>query len=201
MFAQAYQYHAKMSFLTMFNVRSSHPLALWARAGTGARFVRDALALTLDDSPERTAIVCPSFHDSLAISLPCLNLVLRWLDDEHESLSDAARAQFAVEVHVADDRDSVRRIRVSCEYESVRVTPELACVPLLQQQPAPDVDAQLWQTIQLDLAALTRRFYPHVEYRRTDRIVVTAPCQLRFIFFAARAVASDAWPLEFRSVA
>jgi hypothetical protein len=91
MFANAY--HAKMSFLTMFNVRSSHPLALWARAGTGVRFVRDALALTLDDSPERTAIVCPSFHEALAITLPCLNLVLRWLDDANESLSDEARAQ------------------------------------------------------------------------------------------------------------
>lgn len=185
----------------MFNVRSSHPLALWARGGSGVRFVRDALTLTVDDSPERTAIVCPSYHEALAISLPCLNLVLRWLDDANESLDGVTRAQFAIEIHVADDRDTVRRIRVSPQYESVRVTPELACVPLRAVRDDDAVDSRLWQTIQLDLAGLTHRFYPHVEYRRTDRIVVSAPCQLRFIFFAARPVASDLWPLEFRSVA
>lgn len=201
MFASAY--HAKMSFLTVLNVRSSHPLALWSRRGS-VRFVREALELQNqqpvegdDESNVDTAIICPSFHESLAISLPILNFVLRWLDDADK------KTTFSIEIHVTDDHETLRRIRISPQYKSAVVVPELACVPLkpmLLDDAAAADSSSLWQTIQLDLPMLTHRFYPHVNYRRTERIVLEAPCQVRFIFFSSRLVASDLWPVEYRSV-
>jgi hypothetical protein len=186
LFADVFHAH---QFLTMFNVMSSDPLWLWARRGTIV-FSKRGLQL------ERALLVCPSFTESLGVTLPVLNVVFAWPSEASEEV--------AFEVHLQDNSSdsSCRVLRFSSACKRPMASPDFTCLPLRQvlvdssAETAPAQGQLLF--VRMDLAKMVARYCKHVEYRATHRIVVQGSLLLRFVFFSSTATAVDALPVEFR---
>ncbi|KAG7385749.1 hypothetical protein PHYPSEUDO_001102 [Phytophthora pseudosyringae] len=127
-----------------------------------------------DDQQQELSTTSASLH----IRLRHLVLVLKNLE-EHVSL----------EVHVADDRGTRRRLHFSTFQKKSTVHPQLALLPL-------HLDSG-WNQLQLDLVGLTHTCY-NARYAHTISVQLHASCRVRRIYFAEQMFSEAQLPAEFR---
>lgn len=105
-------------------------------------------------------------HASLGIKLPFLVLIVKNM-----------KKFFTFEVQILDDKNMLRRFRISTYQSTTRVKPFCTTMPL-GLTPG-------WNQIQFNLADFTRRAYG-TNYVETVRIQVHANVRIRRIYFADR---------------
>ncbi|KAK9693619.1 Cilia- and flagella-associated protein 20 [Basidiobolus ranarum] len=96
---------------------------------------------------------------------------------------------FSFEVQVRDDKQVIRRFRVSTFQTESRVQPDICTLPLRLDEG--------WNQVQFDLSDFVRRTYQTC-YIETISVQIHANCYLRRVYFAEKLYAEDQLPLEFR---
>ncbi|KAH7481770.1 hypothetical protein KRP22_015081 [Phytophthora ramorum] len=117
-------------------------------------------------------------QSALHIRLRHLVLVLKNLE-QHVSL----------EVQVADDRGTRRRLRFSTFQKKSAVHPEIALLPL-------QLDSG-WNQVQLDLVELMHTCY-NARYAHATSVQLHASCRVRRVYFAEQMFSEAQLPAEFR---
>ncbi|XP_063697866.1 uncharacterized protein LOC134828809 [Culicoides brevitarsis] len=182
MFRNTYQ----KGFLSVFSSTGSKPLANWSMHVKNGHIKRktdtdlNSLVLELIGVNVATTFICtpcPGFC-SLAIKLPFLTLIVKNL-----------RKYFTFEIQILDDRNQLRRFRVSNYQSTTRVKPFLTSMPLCLSPG--------WNQIQFNLADFVRRAYG-TNYIETVRIQMHANVLLRRIFFSDRLYPEEEKPAEYR---
>tara|TARA_R110002050_G_scaffold252284_2_gene390504 strand:+ start:1284 stop:1871 length:588 start_codon:yes stop_codon:yes gene_type:complete len=176
-------------FLSLYYSLGSKPLQLWQthEGKDDGGVIHDVVdpqiqSKCLEIASENISscfISCPALNSrTLGIRLPYVNLVVKNLNK-----------YFSFEVEVMDDKDTVRRFRISNFQEETRCQSFICTLPLRMEED--------WNIIQVNLADLTKVAYGTL-YAETRRITVNGSCRLRVLFFADNAYSQEQLPPELR---
>lgn len=182
MFRNTYQ----KGFLSIFSSTGSKPLAIWCVQAKNGHIKRvtdndlNSLVLEMISSNVATTFICAPAPPccSLAIKLPFIIMIVKNL-----------KKYFTFEIQVLDDRQQLRRFRVSNYQSATRVNNFCTSMPLSLESG--------WNQIQFNLADFVQRAYG-TSYVETIRIQVHANVRLRRIFFTDRLYHEDEKPIEYR---
>lgn len=182
MFRNTYQ----KGFLSVFFSLGSRPLAIWKNTVANGHIKRltdddlKSIALEIMGVNVATTYITTPIEPraSLAIKLPFLVLIVKNM-----------KKFFSFEVQILDDKQMMRRFRVSNYQSTTKVRPFCTTMPLGLSDG--------WNQIQFNLADFTRRAYG-TNYVETVRIQVHANVRIRRIFFSDRLYADHEKPAEFR---
>jgi hypothetical protein len=176
-------------FLSVFYAIGSKPLLVWdAKVSNG--FIKritdeDSKSLALDMRGLNVAtcfITAPSAPcKSLGIHLPYLTIIVKNL-----------QKYFSFEVQILDDRNQLRRYRLSNFQKQTRSTSFSTSMPLALNYG--------WNQIQLNLADFTRRTYD-TNYMECVRITIHANCRLRNVYFTDRWYNDEEKPVAYKFIA
>jgi hypothetical protein len=174
------------SFLTLLYSVGSKPLLIWGKNVRNGHIKRitdgDLKSLVLElagTNVATTYITCPADpHKTLAIKLPHLTLVIKNL-----------KKYLTFEVQVLDDKNVLRRFRVSNYQSTTKVRPFFCVVPMKLNEG--------WNKINLNLADFTRRAYG-TKYIETIRMQLHANCRIRRIYFTDRVYREEDVPKDYR---
>lgn len=173
-------------FLSVFQGSGSKPLLIWdshVKNGYIKRITDDdikSLALEIRGVNVATCFITAPAAPcmSLGVKLPFLVITVKNL-----------RKSFSFEVQVLDDRNQLRRFRISNFQSKTRVSNFCSTMPLALNPG--------WNQIQLNLADFTLRAYG-TNYLETVRITVNANCRLRNVYFSDRLYSDDEKPEAFK---
>lgn len=125
-----------------------------------------------------TYITCPKVSKSLGIKLCHFVMIVKNLD-----------RFFTFEVEIIDDTQTKRRFRASNFQSQTRIKDFICTMPLKLEAG--------WNTVNLNLADLTKRAYG-TNYVETSRVTVNANCRLRRLYFAERHYDDSELSAEFK---
>lgn len=173
-------------FLSVFYSIGRNPLMIWDMKVQNGRIKRitdnDCKSLVLEIMGLNVAtcfITAPAYPScSLGIKLPFLSIIVKNM-----------QKYFSFEVQILDDRQQLRRFRISNYQSASKVDHFSACMPLAMNCG--------WNQIQMNLADFTRRAFA-TGYVETVRIQISANCRLRNIFFSDRLYSDDEKPAAYK---
>ncbi|KAI9293339.1 DUF667-domain-containing protein [Neoconidiobolus thromboides FSU 785] len=186
MFRQCENY----SPLTLYFTEGSKPLELWQLMATDSKdyelsLIHDTeidakVHQLIANDLSKVHLKCPAnFANGLGLSLPHLVIILKNLNKE-----------FSMEVKALDDKNRIRRIRVSTFQLEKRVTPEILCLKL-------DLEPS-WNQVVLDLRSLIRKYYI-TNFKEVIQITLNPNCCIRRIFLCDQISFSEQnLPAEFK---